>query len=418
MKSNFSGSTQITDAGIKEHFKTIDAEKSIFELVWNGLDAGATHISIMIKHNKMDGLESVTVLDNGNGIDFQNIDNNFGRFNESLKKIDNNQHGSYGRGRLAFHRLSNKACWYTKHNNENAKITIDSSISIRDFKGDYIEPSSQHGLLTSYEKGTCVELSGFTANRNLPNEDQLLQMLNIEFGWYLALNSSQTISINGREVTVPEHELHEEILEIEGVRFDIKIFRWYDKPTSEKSYNYLVDSKNKVVNKELSSFNKKLKFYTTAYAFSEWANSYSTTKDSDVFQKRPSDTKEYRKLSSKLLDLQRDIYNEFLRKYVDEEIKKYDEKGYFPTYLGIDKGYAKWRKNNTKRVLKEIYLADPAIFNSLNAKQATLLIRLLDRILISNENEDFFEVLEGVLTLIQIKLLSLRINLKGPHLIT
>ena len=124
MKSNFSGSTQITDAGIKEHFKTIDAEKSIFELVWNGLDAGATHISIMIKHNKMDGLESVTVLDNGNGIDFQNIDNNFGRFNESLKKIDNNQHGSYGRGRLAFHRLSNEACWYTKHNNEMQKLLL------------------------------------------------------------------------------------------------------------------------------------------------------------------------------------------------------------------------------------------------------------------------------------------------------
>ena len=158
-------------------------------------------------------------------------------------------------------------------------------------------------------------------------------MLNIEFGWYLALNNSQSISINGREVTVPEHELHEIPLDIDGATFDIKIFRWNDKPTSEKSYNYLVNSTNKIVNKELSRFNKKLKFYTTAYACSKWADSYSTANDSEVFQENPKGTKEYRKLSSKLLDLQRDIYNEFLRKYVDEEIKKYDEKGFFPSYL-------------------------------------------------------------------------------------
>mgnify|MGYP000297765560 CR=1 FL=1 len=50
-----------------------------------------------------------------------------------------------------------------------------------------------------------------------------------------------------------------------------------------------------------------------------------------------------------------------------------------------------------KKLLKDIYIADPQVFHSLNGKQTKIIIRLLDTILVSNENDSIFEVLEGVL---------------------
>ena len=50
-------------------------------------------------------------------------------------------------------------------------------------------------------------------------------------------------------------------------------------------------------------------------------------------------------------------------------------------------------------MIKEIYIADPSIFNKLKPKQAKILIRLIDKILVSNENDDLFDILDGVLDL-------------------
>ena len=44
----------------------------------------------------------------------------------------------------------------------------------------------------------------------------------------------------------------------------------------------------------------------------------------------------------------KEIYENYLREYVDTKIKNYDEKGYFPSYVGYDPTYALWRKKNTK----------------------------------------------------------------------
>lgn len=34
----FSGSTQITNEGIKKHFKSYESVKALYELVWNSLE--------------------------------------------------------------------------------------------------------------------------------------------------------------------------------------------------------------------------------------------------------------------------------------------------------------------------------------------------------------------------------------------
>ncbi|WP_028582111.1 ATP-binding protein [Desulfogranum japonicum] len=396
-KSSFSGAARITDEGIKKHFKSYDPAKVLFELVWNGLDAGANTIAISIKRNDLGGLEGVSVFDDGEGIDVKSYDDNFGKFNESSKKLDDDKHGSHGRGRLSFHKLSDTATWFTRRDDYDALITINGN-SIKKFAGAYIKESEQHDKVKNVTSGTCVVLSGFTDSLNLPSDQKLTELLSREFSWYLALNPKRKILLNNHKINVPDHEVHKKIFDVDEFQFSVKVIRWDKKPSSEKSYNYFVNSQYKVIQKELSKFNNKVTFHTSAYVFSEWVDQYNP----EILHIDPqyaSTVKIYKSVKSALSKFQRDLYNDFLRKHVDKEIDRFIEDGYFPTYNGVDEHYADWRLNNTKDTVREIYIADPTIFNKLKAKQAKILIRLLDRLLISSENDSVFEVLDGVLDL-------------------
>lgn len=391
------GTTKITDEGVKKHFKNYEPHKSIFELVWNGLDANATEIEIEIDLNKMHGIDSIKIKDNGEGIDFKNIKSNFERFNESTKKNDDRKHGSHGRGRLAFHRICEKASWFTKRDEENAEIKIDSE-TIRRYELVELDKTDQILNLKKLDSGTCVVLTDFLSNNKLPLEKDLRSLLSIEFGWVLALNNELKIIVNGEKITVPSHEIFTKYVEISNVNFNLKVIRWDEKPSSNKSYNYLITNENIILKRGLSKTNNKISFYTSAYAFSEWLDDYDSS-DDELF----SEYSEFQEISNQvfgeLTEFQRDIYRDFLREFVDKEINKFETLGYFPIYDGYQHDYSLWRKNHTKKIVKNIYLADPQIFNSLNAKSAKILIRLLDKISVSNENDALFKILEDVLDL-------------------
>lgn len=395
-KGTFSGSAQITDEGIKKHFKSFEPIQAIFELVWNGLDANANSVEIKIIRNGVGGLEEVLVIDDGDGIDVKNLENNFEKFNESSKKHDDDKHGSHGKGRLAFHKLCDKAIWYTKRDDYASKIIINSS-AVKDFEGVYLEEGQQHRFLKGAESGTCVELVNF-GRVNLPEDSSVRERLSNEFGWFIALNKSISVSLNGQIIAVPDHDLHETSFSVEDNHFSAKVFRWHDKPGSEKSYNYLVSSRSMVIQKETSKFNNKVTFHTSAYVFSDWLDGYEP-EALEMDPKYSEYSKTYNKIMKEIVGFQRTIYHEYLRKYVDQEIEKYDENGFFPAYSGLEKEYAKWRKGNTKNILKDIYISDPTIFQKLNSKQSKILIRLLDAVLVSNENDALFDVLDGVLDL-------------------
>ncbi|WP_434567740.1 ATP-binding protein [Vibrio chagasii] len=392
--NSFNGTAEITDEGVKKHFNKFEPEHATFELVWNGFDANATTININITSNDMQGIECLEIIDNGEGVDVTNLKSSFERFNESTKLNNDDKHGSQGRGRLAFHRMCASADWYTKRDGYDAKISIKAS-SIKKYQGNYLTPEEQNNALKPLKSGTCVSLTNFHKE---PTEESLLKRLSKEFGWYLALNPEKCIIVNGTKVGIPLHELHEKVFEVEDYTFTVKVIQWEEKPSSEKSHNYIVDGDNRIISKYLSKSNNKVSFFTSAYAFSIFFNDY----DSEALELDPkgqSDKKIITKLLQKMTEFQRDIYKSYLRRFVDDEIERFENNGYFPEYRNVDLEYAEWRKGNTKKVVKDIYLADPQIFNRLNAKPAKILIRLLDKILVSNENDTLLEVLDGVLDL-------------------
>lgn len=182
--TKFAGVAEIGNEGIKKHFENIDVWEPLFELVWNGFDAKAKSIAVTLSETDLKRVDRAFILDDGEGINHTTLPETFGRFNDSSKKTDLAQHGSHGRGRLAFHRVCGKAEWYTRSAQGDAVIEVDAA-SIKAYSGRVLTSEQQSSVLQSQAHGTLVELSNFTTN--LPEVGALREKFSTEFGWFLAV---------------------------------------------------------------------------------------------------------------------------------------------------------------------------------------------------------------------------------------
>lgn len=390
------GSAAIGNSGIKKHFKNAEPWQPLFELVWNGFDATASFVSVNVIENEMHGLERVVVLDDGDGIEFDALNETFGSFNESAKKASLTLKGEHGRGRLAFHRLCRNASWFTKCNGVDAVIDV-SEPTIKDFEGRLLEEVEQKADILRQGKGTLVELTNFTGV--LPEPDALRGRFSVEFGWYLAVHPEKQVALNGVTIQVPKHEAVQKEIAVDDAIFQVQVIRWEQRPTSEKSYLYLLNSSGTPVYKVLSSLNQKPNFFTSVCVTSAWADTFSKEQDLLNSGAHTLASPTWKKFKSQLDRLSQAIYDKFLRMRAEEVVQSYEDEGYFPSYVGLDDVERAWRHQHTRDLVRNLYIAEPRVFNSATKKQAKLIIRLLDRLVVSNENEALFEVLEGALEL-------------------
>lgn len=393
---DLSGTTEINDEGIKKHFMSIDPWQPMFELVWNGFDAKASNVIVDIAHNGLDGLSAISVFDDGDGIDQTTLRDTFGRFNDSHKREDAAQHGAHGRGRLAFHRICKTAIWHSKSVAGDVQIKIDAG-NIKSYNAQGIPSEAQCDELQKRDKGTLVQLSQFSGN--LPPIHELREKFSIEFGWFLALHSSKILTLNGERIKVPNHEITSKKFSIDGHEFNVQVIRWENRPSSEKSYTYLLNSSGKTAHKQLSTLNNKATFFTSIFITSAWVDTFAQEQDLLNPNAHTISSPEWKKFIRQLGDMTQSIYEKFLRQQAMIEIEKYIDDGSFPTYAGLPAEERSWRLENAKELVKTIYLADPTVFNAASKKQRKIIIRLLDRLSISNENDSLFDVLNSVLEL-------------------
>jgi len=395
---DFSGSTAITDEGIRNHFKRdLQPWQPIAELIWNGFDAGAKSVRVITRENDIGGTTSVTVVDDGEGIDFTKPMDNFRRFNDSLKKRSHSTHGSKGRGRLAFHKICTNAVWHTKFHGRNAIIGIQSS-SLSTINGREIPETEQNALLSSKPQGTCVELSNFT--NNLPDQPELVHQLQLELGWHLAFNPEKSLILNATPISPPAHTLTQKTMYAEGIEFSVELIQWDEKLNSEKSYTYLRGSDGIPLHHMPSSLNHKPGYHTSLLVSSPWLDVLSSGEAElrSTFNDL-SASKVWKGFSKLLSAFTQNHYQKFLARLADEQIEGFIEEGDFPDYKGVDPAYSSWRLGNTKRIVKGIILADPKLFKNSNKKQRKIIIRLLDKISVSSENSSLLEILDSVLDL-------------------
>jgi hypothetical protein len=392
----YRGSAAIGNSGIKKHFKSTEPWQPLFELAWNGFDANASVVSLTVIENDMHGPDRVIVLDDGEGIDFYTLNDTFGSFNDSAKKANLSQKGEHGRGRFAFHRLCCNASWFTRFKKVNAVINI-AEPTIKDFESLLLEEADQKPELLAQGQGTLVELTHFTDV--LPAPDELREKLAVEFGWYLVVHIDKRLILNGAFVEVPRHETVTRDIFAGDVVFHAQVIRWEQRPTSEKSYLYLLNSNGAPVYKVLSLLNQKPNFFTSICVTSKWADTFSQEQDLLNSESHTPASPVWKKFKTQLDHLSQSVYDEFLRLRAEAVVQRYEDEGYFPTYAGFDDVQRDWRHQNTRELVRNIYIAEPRVFHAATKKQAKLIIRLLDRLSVSNENEALFEVLEGALDL-------------------
>jgi hypothetical protein len=111
------------------------------------------------------------------------------------------------------------------------------------------------------------------------------------------------------------------------------------------------------------------------------------------------DSETWRELARELNKITQTVYEEFLRNQFEQEIEGYVAENIFPTYAGLPEDYKNWRFENTKNILRAIYTADPFALKALKKNQKKIIVRLLDKLAVSNENDAIFEVLNSVLEL-------------------
>jgi len=127
---------QITTPGIKKALRRYSIPKAIAEFVWNGFDAKASMIKIKMDANSIGFIETLTIIDNGYGIPFDNLRAKFKPFLESEKEINPDIrretsaiHGKNGVGRLTFFTFAEHARWDTTYERDGKRYRYSIEVS-------------------------------------------------------------------------------------------------------------------------------------------------------------------------------------------------------------------------------------------------------------------------------------------------
>lgn len=91
---------------------------AVSELIWNGFDARAKQVKVVLEPNELNGLHAIRVSDDGDGIDWNHVDALFGGLGDSWKAKSQRHngrslHGKNGKGRFRAFALGESVEWQT-----------------------------------------------------------------------------------------------------------------------------------------------------------------------------------------------------------------------------------------------------------------------------------------------------------------
>lgn len=396
----------ITSTGIQKNLKKVKPTSAICEYIWNGFDAGATCVDVILEKNKLDMIDRIIIKDNGSGIDYNLLSQKFKPFNDSEKyKISSKQnnktipHGKNGVGRLTFFVFSTIATWETVYNdngnNKEYTIEIDRESLNRYEPKKLIDSDKPTGTAVCFENVSGID------------EKLLIQSIHNEFFWFIKIwkKSNLSIRVNGEEIDF-ERDIKEEfdIFHIEGVKHEIKIhaFLWNIGLGNEYSKVYYFNSKGEEVYKENTTLNKKSdNFYHSVVVQSDYFDSFSFEKNQvsdQVGFLANCEDEEFKCLFKGIMSNLIAKRKQYLKKVSSDYISKLVESKIYPdfeknTMLGM------YQKEQLDSIVEALYTAEPKIFTALNTPQKKIFIRLLNTIMESNEKDGLFNIIDNVISL-------------------
>ncbi len=204
LKMSFDPHT-IEHLGIKMYSNIPNA---IAELIANAYDAEAENVHIKLFDNG--DKKSITIVDDGEGMDFDDINTKFLRIGRKRRLEDGNPlspngkrkvTGKKGLGKLAFFGIGDTITIITKKNASQVKFTLDWNDILKTCKSEY-EPHFQITPCDSSENGTTVILENLKRKTPFDKTDiaislsKLFNFFDSIFNVDISLNDDESLKIN------------------------------------------------------------------------------------------------------------------------------------------------------------------------------------------------------------------------------
>ncbi|KAB2859590.1 MAG: ATP-binding protein [Flavobacteriales bacterium] len=405
-KANISDSS-IESAGLPKDYK-----QAVSELIWNGYDAKATKIDIRFVTNEVDHITKLVIADNGEGIEFENLSQTFGKFLDSVKR-NSFQRSSYnrgkkGKGRFAFSTFAGKATWHTVYKKEDK--FLEYNIVISKTKKDEFEDQNKK-VSKSKQTGTEVILEQlFEVTAYSFSNQEFKDYLAKEFGWFLFLNkdAGYTLEINGEPIEydylIPDNDKKELIIKDEEQKehkFLITYLRW-SHSIGDKYYYYFLNQEKREVAKKLTSYNNNaIDFHHSVFIESDFFNAFELSSDESEGEDLFSGNKNNKLFKALMNDLNEYLFRkqkDFIRGHAAEElVQRLETKGVFPKFA--NNKYDLERKKDLINVVKELYCVQPKVFKGLGKEQEKTFLGFLNLLLDTDERENILEIVEGIVQL-------------------
>ena len=389
---------------------TSDYKAAISEYIWNGFEANATKINIEYTLNEAFGVKELIVKDNGDGINYNELGETFGAFLASKKNLMSLQMKSKankGKGRFSFIAFSNNAEWHTVYKDNSVYKEYD--ITMSSDKKEVIDCSEPQ---LSEKNETETEVKFFNIN-TLTAENMGFEAIEPtllkEFAWFLYLykNKNVEIVVNGKKIDYEKYintTLSEKnIIIIDGYRFEIDLIVWQES-ISEKFCCYYFDEKNVLKGNRTTTFNHNtINFNHSVFVKSAFFDDKENViDDPEDMQINLFESQEEKKVLKRLHKEIQKLIEEKISVYLSDKAEEVvtamiTERKTFPEFP--DDVYGQMRKNDLKRVTKEIFKLEPQIFYKLKQIQEKSLLGFLNLLLSSEERENVLTIIEQVVEL-------------------
>jgi hypothetical protein len=178
---------------------------AVAELIWNGLDADATAISVDFEDDKLGGLGRIIVTDNGEGIPHDQAPTLFGYLGGSWKKHGaltklrkRMLHGQEGRGRFKAFALGGVVDWKVTYPRGENLYRYEITVIDRDIRRVRID--DEVALKSAAPTGVTVVISELRRNFTSLEPEKSLQEFSELFAIYLKNYKDVSITIDGNRI--------------------------------------------------------------------------------------------------------------------------------------------------------------------------------------------------------------------------
>jgi hypothetical protein len=403
---------KITSRGIQKILKNYNEKLAVAEYIWNGFDAKANTIYINYSANELGHLETLSITDNGYGIDLSKLSSKFNPFYDSEKAVEISSpkhtsimHGKNGVGRLTFFTFAHNAKWTTTYKEKDELVSGSIQINIDGL--NTFQPTIFDNPIQN-QTGTEVSFFNITISKE-DLENSIIPFLICEFCWFLELNKAKNYSIiiNGEPLNFTQNIIDfqddiEIVYEPSNTEFKVKYIQWQASLHKEFSKYYFLNGNEIEVYKDYTTLNKKGdEFFHSVFISSDFFNDFDFNSNEDEIQSKlfgkAKSSPEYKYLIKEVNKILREKRKPFLRIYASRLVEKYEQDGIMPVYE--TEWEEKYKKPQLEETIIGLYEAQPKLFASLNIDQKKTFVRLLDLLLDSNERENLFKIIDEVVEL-------------------